>query len=218
MKKIIKVIVCFSIMVGQLASMAVFAQIDKAALDNLIAYGIIQGDINGNLRLDENITRAEFAKIVCKLKGVHAEEKAETTFADVSIDYWASGYINAACGLGIINGYEDGTFKPDNYITYAETIKMLVVALGYEPFAAQNGGYPQGYIKVAARYGIFGEVSCKDDELATRDNVFALAYNALNTPIMEQTTYGAEAEYMILDGNNGAPLVTLRTLSGFGED
>lgn len=215
MKKIIKVIVCFSVMVGLLSTTPALAQIDKEALDTLMAYEIIQGDTDGALRLEDSITRAEFAKIVCKLKGMPIEEKADTAFSDVPFDYWASGYINTANGLGIINGYEDGTFKPDNSITYAEAIKMLVVALGYEPFAMHNGGYPQGYTKTAERYGLLGDVKCEYSDTATRGNVFALVYNALDIPIMEQTTYGADAEYTIWDGNDGVPLVTLRTLSGF---
>lgn len=199
---------------------AVLAEKVETPEENLMRYGIIEGDADGDLRLEDNITRAEFAKIVCIIKGMSAEESesADTVFPDVSIDHWASGYINIVQGLGIINGYEDGTFRPEENITNAEAVKMLVVALGYEPFAADNGGYPNGYMMAASRFGVLENVTLVFDKPATRKDAFTLVYNSLGTPIMEQTTYGPDPEYVIMNGENGIPLVTLRTLSGFEEN
>ena len=53
--------------------------------------------------------------------------------ADVPANSWASGYINVAVTMGIINGYPDGTFKPENPVTYAEALKMILAAIGYVP-------------------------------------------------------------------------------------
>lgn len=198
------------------SSSAVFAE-SSDAVNQLKDYGIIQGDPNGDLRLDDGITRAEFVKVICKLNATEVSEgeATATPFSDVPSKHWASGYIYAAYGLGFANGYEDGIFKPDEDITYSEVVKMLVGLLGYTPFAENNGGYPQGYLRTANRYGFFNEVTFEADSICTRKDAFKMSATALDIPIMDQIVYGAEPEYAIMDGQGEYPLVTLQIRSGF---
>ncbi len=61
---------------------------------------------------------------MCRLQAMgEVPETNEPVFSDVPAEYWASGYIKAAHDAGIINGYEDGLFRPDNEVTYAEALK-----------------------------------------------------------------------------------------------
>jgi len=75
------------------------------------------------------ITRAEFAKAMCKYMEI-APSNNDAGFTDVIVDYSAIMCINALCEKGIISGYGDGTFRPDNTITRAEAVTMINKALG----------------------------------------------------------------------------------------
>lgn len=100
------------------------------AVSTLSAMGIIQGYKDGSFRPDNNITRAELAAIAVRF--FSAPEVETDAFSDIS-DHWARSYINAAAQLGIVNGYRDGTFRPSNKITRAETIQMVNNTLGRHP-------------------------------------------------------------------------------------
>ncbi len=94
----------------------------------------MNGYEDGTFKPDSNMTRAEFATVVAKYLGLRVNE--DSTFAD-SQNHWAEGYISALAEKGIINGYEDNTFKPDAYITRAEAEKVINAALGRTPNKAK---------------------------------------------------------------------------------
>ncbi len=105
----------------------------------------------------------------------------------------------------------DGTFAPDANVTFEQAVKMLVVALGYEPMAAQKGGYPTGYMVVANTNGITEGISAAQNAPASRGVVAELVYNALDVPVMEQTGFGTNVTFEILDGTSGKAYKTLLT-------
>lgn len=145
--------------------------------------GIIQGDTSGNFNPDRTVTRAQTAAFLCRMLGIEesAKVKKNTKFTDVPESYWASGYIAAIAEKGVISGYADGSFKPDNPVTYAQIIKMLVCAWGYDEDANSRGGYPNGFIQVAQNAGICEGVNIGTPSNAIkRGNVAVLCYNTLN--------------------------------------
>lgn len=84
---------------------------------------IVNGYEDGNFRPDENITRAEFAKIIVKLTEKDISQKS-TEFSDVET-HWAEAYIAVLAEKDIITGYEDNTFRPDEAITRAEAVAII---------------------------------------------------------------------------------------------
>ena len=86
---------------------------------------------------------------------------------------------------------------------------MIVVALGYEPVAQGTGGYPTGYMMVAADRGITRGASGRVGDPALRKTVAVLLANGLDTPIMERVRFGADAEYATMDGTSGYAFKTL---------
>ena len=127
-----------------------------AAVDALYDAGVITGDGNGRFNPQNQVSRAEAAAIICRIRGLDDTAKAycETSFADVPSTHWASGYIATACDLGIVNGYGGGKFGPDDPVSYPQMVKMLLCAAGHADAAEQAGGFPQGYISVASDLGI----------------------------------------------------------------
>jgi alpha-L-arabinofuranosidase len=97
--------------------------------------GCINGYEDGTFKADRLITRAEFAAIVGKYIGFDGAI-GEASFNDVDETHWAKGYINQMSGAGIIKGYSDGTFKPNNTITRAEAVTMINRAFGRADNAA----------------------------------------------------------------------------------
>lgn len=213
LKKVLALVIAFSMMLSVVAFASfndVAEDADYAgAVELLSALDIIVGDDLGNFNPDKTISRAEMAAIICRIKGLEASAnaaKGATKFDDVAADHWASGYVNVANQNGVIAGYGDGKFGPEDEVTYEAAVKMVVCALGFEPMAAQKGGWPTGYLVVANTYKISEGVSG-----STRADVATLVYNALSTPMMDQTIYGADAEFEILDGKKDRDYRTLLT-------
>ena len=97
---------------------------------NIIAYaktqGIASGYEDGTFRPENPVTRAEAAKLLVVAAGLSLD--ATENFTDVPANKWYAPYVAALKAAGVANGYTDGTYRPDNQITRAEMI-ALVVAL-----------------------------------------------------------------------------------------
>ena len=151
------------------------------AVNTLHEYGIINGDNNGNFNPNSSVTRAEAAAIICRLLGMEDEAKqaSTTAFSDVPANHWANGYVAKAAEQGIINGYGNGKFGPSDSVTYAQMIKMLVCAWGYEDEAKSAGGWPDGYIEIAKNNNFLDGLAIEDGKnAASRSDVAMLVYNS----------------------------------------
>ena len=94
----------------------------KTAVDIMARQGVIKGYEDGTFRPNQPITRREFAAIAARYAG---NIDAWKTFRDVPPTDWAYTLINRVAGAGWINGYEDGTFRPNNNITRAEVVAIV---------------------------------------------------------------------------------------------
>ena len=92
------------------------------AVSTLSNAGILDGYEDGTFRPDGNITRAEFATITARF--LEASYDGGNRFPDID-GHWAAEYINEAANAGIVDGYEDGTFRPQQNITRAEAVTMV---------------------------------------------------------------------------------------------
>ncbi|MFH1284632.1 MAG: septal ring lytic transglycosylase RlpA family protein [Candidatus Peregrinibacteria bacterium] len=102
------------------------------AISYLDENGIINGYDDGTFRPQEKISRAEALKMLTLASGLFSEnemQEIETDtppFTDTPASDWYTPYLEAAKDKGIISGYEDGTFKPENTINLAETLKIFI--------------------------------------------------------------------------------------------
>lgn len=94
----------------------------------LVDQGVITGYTDGTFRPNDNVTRAQFAKMLVGALGWQVVTPQTPTFSDVPADYWAYGYIETAASHGVIGGYTDGTFRPSADVTRAQLAKMLFIA------------------------------------------------------------------------------------------
>ena len=131
MKKIIAVLlcimVCFSVCgSAQNASDEINSEVQYTELSvalNLLEQSALQ-------RKKEKITRGEFTAAVVHLAGMTGE--AKEYYSDVPLKHTYSREIAAAHEMGLIEGFGDGSFHPDEAATYAQALKMLVYLAGYK--------------------------------------------------------------------------------------
>lgn len=172
-------------------------------LDLLIRLNIISGYEDGTLKLNKSITRAEASRMFCytvissgniksiekdytkegieKIKKDYSYSNADFEydgFDDVPMENWYHPYVYAAKNYGFINGYEDGTFRPENTVSEIEFLTMLERALGYSDMIEAEGGYPHGVTEISKRLKLIDNPSAVP---ATRGRAVTMLYNALHT-------------------------------------
>lgn len=146
----------------------------EEAVSYMVEQGILQGYPDGSLGIDRSITRAEFTKMICLVKGLEADDDVAIGFKDVSPIDWASDYIRAAAQANIIGGFEDGTFRANENITYEQAAKMTLYAFG-----TQGLGYPYQVMSTAIDFGIFDAVPAVIGEKACRGDIALMLYRAI---------------------------------------
>lgn len=152
----------------------------EEAVKLLNGLGIINGYPDGTFKPENTITRAEFTAIMTKFSELKVDTNESLKFFDVMPEHWARGYIEACADKGLVSGYLDGSFKPDNNVKYSEAITILINALGYKDEVALNKvGWPYNYTSKSAELGLHNNVSDIDfDKAATRGDIAILTMNA----------------------------------------
>lgn len=202
MRKIIGVtiLLCFILVSPCYAFNDIQSSEAETAIQALSALGIVKGCDDDSFCPQNAVTRAEFAAMLVRAFGMDSDMLAgnHADFSDVPATHWAAGDINFGVSAGFISGYDDKTFRPDNDITYNEIIKLLVSAVGYSPMAEKNGGYPDGYMTMAARIGIIKGIEFVRNEAATREKVAQLLYQTMLVEVIDPV-YGQEDSYQLTD-------------------
>ena len=144
---------------------------------------IMNGDPDGNFRLYDLVTRAEFSKIAVASSShwkTVSENIAISPFKDVKSDHWAAPYIFTGVSLKLLKGYPDGGFNPDGTILYEEAITVFLRVLGYND---NDFGYswPYGQIGLAKNLEITDNIDKGIGDNLTRNDVANLVYNCLDT-------------------------------------
>ncbi len=108
------------------------------AIEKMMNLGVFQGFPDDTFRPDENMTRAQAAKIIAYLigKGADVDEadaEVTTIFPDLPAGHWAAGYINICVDMGVYEGFPDGTFKPEEKVTQRQLAVLLLRVLGHFP-------------------------------------------------------------------------------------
>lgn len=206
-----------SLLLCAFSTLTVSAQsLSSNQLLDLQAFGIVEGNENGDLELEKMITRAEFCKVLARMTQVDqvaANGITTNRFPDVPADHWAVGYIEMMSAMGIVGGYPDGNFYPDVPVEYAEAVCMLVRLLGYGQAAAQMGDYPLGYIAQAGTLGLVKNVSAQNETPLTRETAFILIYNALDIERLIYTGLDEHGSYQMEKGDTYREI-----LMGYGEN
>ena len=220
LKKVISAVAALSMSASSIAVLAVdFPDVDPTAsyaqaVSELSALGVISGYDDGTFGPDNLVTRAEITKMIVDALGEGSQAASgsgiNTQFTDVTGAHWAAGYVSTGVADGFIAGMGDGTFAPDDNVTYVQAQKMLVSAIGYETYAQGAGGWPNGYKTWAATRGITDGVSANDNDQLTRAQVAQMIDNAMNAPVCVISKYEPDVW--------GNPQPVLDIMDGEGKD
>lgn len=134
-----------------------------ASINKLVKLGAIKGYPDGSFKPAQAITRAEFASMIVRLFAIDDKGTIEAEFKDTH-QHWAMDAIRTLARYGLVNGYEDGTFKPDATITREEIVVMIMRLLNVEALPqtgnidfmdlSRAGNYARESIVAAAKAGI----------------------------------------------------------------
>ncbi|MEL7649161.1 MAG: S-layer homology domain-containing protein [Sedimentibacter sp.] len=198
MKKIIAAAICLCFVLSA-ASTAYAATDYKTAEQTVIALGIMTGDGSGNLNLSNSVTRAEFAKMLVSAsvyRDTVEDSSGFSPFKDVKYSHWASDYIRTAVDEGWMLGYSDGTFRPDNTITYEEAASAVLKILGYES-SDLKGTYPGAQISKFKSLKLNSGTALVQGCVLTRNECMYIFYNLMGAVDKNGAVYGTTLGYTV---------------------
>ncbi len=181
-----------------LSTSLVYAKPNDLELDVVKSLGIMNGNENGDLMLDKNVTRAEFAKMAADVSKYHENVSGRayvSLFSDVKSEHWASAYIKLAVDKKWFAGYVDGTFRPENIIKYEEGIAVALRIMGYD-FSEATGVYPNVQLDKAREIGLLKNLAGTRGSNLSRKQCKTLFYNMLVCSNAKGSTEGAAASHV----------------------
>jgi len=167
---------------------------DSTKISLMKSLGIFDEEIKGT----DKITRASILGAMLKLKEYPGgfDVPSEKLFEDVEPTHPYASDIAAAKALGIIAGDNTGYYYPDNEVSYEQAVKMLVSVMGYTSVAEINGGYPDGYIKVAGDLKITKGVSGSELSDFTYETLASLIVNALEATVVDRPSVDKNGNFI----------------------
>lgn len=158
--------------------------------------GVTAGTGGDRFSPDETLTRAQLCTMAIALmgrQGAVGQYQTYTIFPDVRAGHWATGYINMAVRgeEKLIAGFPDGTFHPDEPVTFAQTVTILMHLLGYQD-GDVGAAWPDGYLATATSIGLTQGLELPADSPLKRAHAARLMRRALTTPMKGSAEWFAQ--------------------------
>ncbi len=179
------------------------------AINVLSQLDVIGGFEDGSFKPEENVTRAQMAKLAYVLYTTFVDAgTGSVKFDDVAANHWANGYISWCYNKEIIGGFGDGTYAPEAPVTYDQALKIVCGVLGYTEWDSKL--WPTDVRQVALRQLSLGKnlEDVKGTDELTRGQVAQIMYNALKAPMKEK-----KIEYVEITGGYRIPVEVEMTLA-----
>lgn len=212
MKKLVTKILIFATIISVFnipTAFANFSDLEEthknyAAIIYLQEHGIISGYPDGTFKPNNSVNRAEFLKIILNGSQISLDTNQATPFPDVNHSAWYAPYLKKAYSEGWINGYPDGTFKPDQTINKVEALKVLAKVQNWQlenysntqPFNdTQTGQWYTPYVAYAKDHQYLEETGSLffPAILMTRAKISEIIYRSLTVETVDEEA-GPEEE------------------------
>lgn len=190
-KRIIALFIILSVLLSAVSTTAAESMTDiennpyRNAIEQMAELGVLSGRGDGLFYPDDNLTRAEAAKVAMFLAGFDEQDAAQAkalpqafddVYAGMGTHEWALGWISLAAGEGIIGGYGDGKYGPGDNLQMAQWAAILIRILGYETKGLE---WPTGYDQLAGELGLTEGLEYKSASHIRRDQMAKFAANAV---------------------------------------
>lgn len=167
---------------------------DKVIAEKLTTFGII--DSVDEKDLVKYLTRADMIGILMKYLKLDGTTtgSATTPFLDVSVFDSQIGAYSMLYKAGYIAGDENKMFRPNDLLTYNEAVTLIVNAMGYNMFAVRNGGYPEGYLYTANKYGLLSGLRGNGQNPIPYCDLYRIMEASLDADAVVQRYFDASGE------------------------
>lgn len=148
---------------------------NETAIEYLYEEGVVQGYADGTYQPDGSINRAEFVKVLMEAR-YPAESEGSYCFSDVTLA-WYAPYVCYAEALGVVEGYDDNTFRPAHDINLVEALKVVLEAYEWTVCESCYSIWYEPYYAKAEEMGLLENVSTDLSHYVTRGEMAQLIYN-----------------------------------------
>ncbi len=212
-KRILAFLLAVSIAVSVLVLPVSAASINNTALQTAITLGAVPT----GQELGACVTRGAFAKMLVSFstyrESVGAQGTVGTLYRDVpGSSEWAP-YIRIAVQQGWMNGYTDGSFRPDNTVTLEEACAAVLKLLSYKT-TDLTGSFPQAQLNKAQQIGLRDQLTCTQGQAMTYEQCTLLLYNALRANTASGSAYGSALGFTVSNGQVDTSSVLLKSRKG----
>lgn len=173
---------------GAHAAEALYTQQDMEAFDSQVRFLSAFALAEPGRPAATTIKRGDFAAIMLQYLGYGSGLTADGAgFSDVPD---SKSPIYAMAQLGLMNGYPDGTFRPEEDVLFEQAVTVMVTALGYRVKAESMGGYATGYLACARQLNLLSGISSQQGGILTYFDFVRMMVNALTIDLMEPNSVG----------------------------
>ena len=215
-KRFLALLLAVSMAVSMLAmSAAALGSASNTAVQTAITLGGMDAGQTGSL--DAAVTRGAFARMLVAFSAYRESAASQgavgTLYKDVpGSSQWAP-YIRIAVQQGWMNGYTDGTFRPDNAVTLEEACTAVLKLLGYK-MTDLNGAFPAAQLNKAQELGLRSQLNRAQGQTMTYEDCAVLLYNALTANTASGGAYGSTLGFTVANGQVDTSTVLLSSLKG----
>ena len=214
-KRFLAFLLAVSMAVSMLALPAAASGASNTAVQMAITLGAMDTTQTG--ALDAAVTRGAFARMLTAFSTYRESAASQGTIGTLYKDVpgssqWAP-YIRIAVQNGWMNGYTDGTFRPENAVTLEEACTAVLKLLGYK-MTDLNGSFPAAQLNKASEIGLRSQLARTQGQTMTYADCAQLLYNALTANTAAGGAYGTTLGFTVNNGQVDTSTVLLSSLKG----
>ena len=174
-------------------------------------------DSSQQAALNAVVTRGALARMLVSFSSYRESVGSQGTVGTLYTDLpgtspWAP-YVRIAVQNGWMNGYTDGSFRPDNAVTLEEAVTAVLKLLGYK-MTDLSGSFPNAQLNKASELGLRNQIDRKQGEVLNYEECALLLYNALSANSASGSAYGSSLGFTVSNGQVDTSSVMLQSLKG----
>ena len=167
--------------------------------------------------LNAVVTRGAFARMLVAYstfrESVGSQGAVGTLYKDLPGSSAYAPYVRIAVQQGWMNGYTDGSFRPDNTVTLEEACAAVLKLLSYKT-TDLTGSFPQAQLNKAQQIGLRDQLTCTQGQAMTYEQCTLLLYNALRANTASGSAYGSSLGFTVSNGQVDTSSVLLKSRKG----
>ena len=214
-KRLFAILLAVCMAVSMLALPASAAGLSNTAIQTAVTLGAMEPDRTGSL--NAAVTRGALAKMLVGFSAYRDSAAKQgnlgTLYKDVPSSLDCAPYVRIAVQQGWMNGYTDGTFRPDNAVTLEEACTAVLKMLGYK-MTDLNGAFPDAQLNKAQELGLRNQLGRARGETMNYEDCAILLYNALTANTASGGSYGSSLGFTVSNGQVDVSSVMLKNLQG----